>query len=256
MSAGSVAARRPIEVPRGRSLRPALIVGAAAVVGSVEMLLGYLLFRASVVGPVPSHFQLSGATDATLPLGEDLVAGVATLGGIAVVLLGVLVLSARTPIAGHYASPSLGYLLGGWGALLLAGALPAAWLLPVAALAGEVPPTLGGAAAAALVGGVLPAGTLVVLVALSARGRLRRETSRADPRGSGAHRTRIHRLTCTACGGSFERSSIPLLTPHLPASKGSGALGLLLTRCPRCGERGWNMYRGRGEPASTLSVEP
>lgn len=235
----------------GSDRRVWLWVAAATAVGATLIVMGYSAWRSRLPSQIPTHYAVSGRPDGWMTPPQFLLTGLVTeliLGGTLTVVAALLL---RSPLVSRLSGRAGSGLLIGWGSLVVTVSVPGTWLAQLAAGADLGPSWATGN------WGSLWFGTVVPAVGLLGWAVAYRRTLRRGLAGTESHAAGVrplagarYRLQCSACGEGFSLGEVPVWTPHLPAAPGEGARALLYTRCPRCGERGWNLSFGPDGPAS------
>ncbi len=214
----------------------------AGILGTMSILFAYLAFSASL----PSSISSSGPgapAAAALPTTLFVTLGV----GLDAALTAVFTVLSRaispSHVLVHQYGPGLRFSILGAGVVVPLGILPFAWIATLARAAGVWP--AGWPTALDLLPFLVVIPILVFVVLPLAWVTLRRssEPGAGAPEGEGRYV-----LRCSSCGETFRRPTLPAWTLQIGVSRFPGKTSYHL-RCPRCGDRGWDLLVDIAEEA-------
>jgi hypothetical protein len=223
---------------------PALYSAVIGAVSGLEVLAVYLAVQGRLPAQVPDHFSISGAVNGSLPPLVLLLVTFAEIAGMTAIFAGILWWSVRSvPLALHFRGKIERTLLGLQAAITMV-VIPVITGLIYVSAAGVVNLPGNELGEATNILGFLFAAVILGFAVLQAHHWTRNVPGSPDSGPRVRARSGIGgpiEMVCSSCGEHFQVSGVPLFTPHI----GVGRVGSLYLRCPRCGERGWNVVLGR-----------
>lgn len=192
----------------------------AGTLGTISLVTAYLALRPRLPNEIPSHFGAGGQVTATMSPETFVFVGLAIEAGLTAVLALVLFASLRSGLVVRQQGPGIARTLGALLSVVAAVSVPVPWIFLLAGDSGVLP-----FSAALLAGLLVPLAAIVLVAGVAVR------TIRT---GSGRRPDGGPQFRCSSCGDPFVTSTLAgVLSPHIGAS--------VYLRCPRCGERGWDM---------------
>jgi DNA-directed RNA polymerase subunit RPC12/RpoP/uncharacterized membrane protein YhaH (DUF805 family) len=212
----------------------------------------YVLLGSRLPGSVPVYAGSGGTAIGSVPTEAFLVVGIALNLALTAVFTLVVRRLSDSHVLEEYYGQILWWALVGGGASVTLGSIPVAWIAKFVMAAGEWPSGWPSFVEIILAVVFVPILLFVgaPLTVLGLRGRDNAPGSRPKLTAGG---TRLGLFQCSSCGKTFLYARVPLRAPQLGVRGVPGRASYYL-RCPRCGERGWNLFLGFTE-RPTLNEE-
>lgn len=235
-----------LELRPSRDARPWMPALVGALTGGLILVVAYLVLSPWIHGSVVSGYGVGGALGTGMSPSQFVMVGL-TVELVIGLLLGTIAWwVSRSPVLGTYGQGPAVKILAFAALVLTILAIPATWILSLAAAAHIDHLASLGVWPRVLFGAIVPVAALLVFVAYVYRSKqsTRVAVGQSQKLSIMGDKGRYH-LRCSACGREYEQEKLSIFTPHMPGSGEDGVQALLFLTCPRCGERGWNAYLGK-----------